>query len=146
MVLILFAGLATARWHSFCPLRCRCNDAELTVNCQEASLDVFPATLHPMLKEIRLSRNNIAIIHSAIGVYSDLEVVDLSANRISDLGEDSFALHGLREVDLSFNFIKEISVKTFRGAEVSINTTALTQCETVLRSRSVRAEKPERRN
>ncbi|OQR75688.1 slit1 protein-like, partial [Tropilaelaps mercedesae] len=108
---------AAARLSTFCPLRCRCNDAELTVNCQDAALDVFPLTLHPMLKEIRLSRNNIANILSAFGVYSQLEVLDLSANRISNLGENNFALVNLRELDLSYNFIKELFADTFQGAE-----------------------------
>lgn len=139
MLLIL---LLVDRARSMCPSVCRCNDDLLQVSCVNASLEVFPIQLNPDVRHINLRDNKISDVHYALNIYSSLESLDLSGNKLQSLGSLNFvsqlklkrlnlsgndvhvltkeSLKGLRvltELDLSFNRIEELSANTFRDLQ-----------------------------
>ncbi|XP_018495828.1 insulin-like growth factor-binding protein complex acid labile subunit [Galendromus occidentalis] len=110
-------AVPAARWSAFCPARCQCNDAELTVNCADAGFEVVPLTLNPMVKQITIPRNIIANVDSAFGVYAHLEALDVSFNLVSKLGSRGLELRELRRLDLSHNSITIVERDAFEGLE-----------------------------
>ncbi|XP_028966573.1 leucine-rich repeat-containing protein 15 [Galendromus occidentalis] len=115
-VFLLLFG-ATSGWRGFCPLRCRCNDKELVVHCNDAALDVIPITLNPGLRELHLARNTIKNIMSAFSVYPTLESLDVSHNQLHNLNKNNFHLRHLMQLDISNNFVEEVNAETFRGLQ-----------------------------
>lgn len=106
---------------AFCPIRCTCNDDELTVLCAGAALDVIPITLNPDIRELHLTRNNIKNIMSAFGVYQKLEFLDVSYNQLRTLGVDNFPLKQLQKLVLDNNAVVILDTNTFKGLRGLLN-------------------------
>lgn len=128
--------------YGICPSVCRCNDDLLQVSCINASLEVFPIQLNPDVRHINLHDNKISDVHYALNIYSSLELLDLSENKLQSLGSLNFrsqmklkhlnlstnqvhvltkeslkGLHALTELDLSFNRLEELAENTFRDLQ-----------------------------
>lgn len=101
--------------HAFCPVRCNCDDEQLTVQCAGAALDVIPITLNPGIRELHLTRNNIKNIMSAFSVYQQLEFLDVSYNQLRTLGVGNFPLSQLRKLVLDHNGVDVLDTDTFQG-------------------------------
>lgn len=137
LVFLFAAGPIQAR--GMCPNRCKCNDNSLQVSCSDAALEVVPIQLNPATRHIDLSGNKISELHFTFSFYSNLESLDLSANKILTLGSGNFdsqrylkqfnlssneietiskdslkGLHALLELDLSYNKIEDIRTHAFR--------------------------------
>lgn len=106
-------------WRGFCPLRCHCNDDELAVRCDDASLDVIPITLNPGLRELHLSRNNIKNILGSFSVYAQLENLNVSYNQLANLNKNNFHLRHLKRLDLGNNYVEQVNAETFKGLQVN---------------------------
>ncbi|XP_064455673.1 slit homolog 3 protein-like [Ornithodoros turicata] len=112
---VLFMLNVIGYLEAFCPMRCTCNDEELTVQCAGAALDVIPITLNPGIRELHLTRNNIKNIMSAFSVYQQLEFLDVSYNQLRTLGVGNFPLGQLQKLVLDNNAVAILDTDTFRG-------------------------------
>lgn len=100
----------------FCPFRCQCNEATLTVWCDGAALDVVPITLNPVLQELHLNGNKIKSIAASFTVYQNLRYLDMSQNLLSSLGSENFSEQKeLLVLHLNSNRITELKSKAFHG-------------------------------
>lgn len=124
---------------ALCPSRCHCNDEALSASCASAALEVVPIQLNPEVRHMDLSNNKITNVHFTFNFYNNLVTLDLSANKIKNLGSINFesqrslkelnlsrneiekilkdSLKGLRAVtmlDISFNRLEELNLETFR--------------------------------
>ncbi|XP_062559655.1 leucine-rich repeat neuronal protein 2-like [Armigeres subalbatus] len=101
----------------FCPSLCTCEaDRNLRTSCINASLEVVPIQLNPDVRHINLSSNAITNVHFTLGFYYQLEVLDISYNRLDTLGSKNFeAQEKLRVLNLSENVLTNLSKDTFRG-------------------------------
>ncbi len=83
----------------------------------------------PVLKYFNLERNNLVRIDGAFKKLSNVNVLVLKQNRISELGEDSFlGLENLISVDLSDNRISDIGLGVFSNQflnEINVSGNAL---------------------
>lgn len=115
--LLLICILFFQRTNSFCPSKCQCNvDHNLRVSCINAGLEVVPIQLNPDIKYINLTLNQILNVHFTLQFYTQLEVLDLSKNKIDDLGSRNFeAQNQLKTVNLSRNSITHLKKDAFRG-------------------------------
>ncbi|XP_062698261.1 nyctalopin-like [Aedes albopictus] len=101
----------------FCPSLCTCEaDRNLRTACINASLEVVPIQLNPDVRHINLSYNAITNVHFTLGFYSQLEMLDISHNRLDTLGSKNFeAQEKLRALNLSENVLTNLLKDTFRG-------------------------------
>ena len=100
----------------FCPSQCQCNDAALETDCSSARLDVVPILLNPALRSLRLAHNRISTIRQSLDFYADLEVLDLSHNALTGLGQRQLESQKvLRWLNLSFNAIGSLDSRGFQG-------------------------------
>ncbi|XP_055625569.1 nyctalopin-like isoform X2 [Toxorhynchites rutilus septentrionalis] len=101
----------------FCPSLCTCEaDRNLRTSCINASLEVVPIQLNPDVRHINLSSNAITNVHFTLGFYYQLEVLDISHNRLDTLGSRNFeAQEKLRVLDLSSNVLTALLKDSFRG-------------------------------
>lgn len=115
--LLLICILFFQRTNSFCPSKCQCNvDHNLRVSCINAGLEVVPIQLNPDIKYINLTLNQILNVHFTLQFYTQLEELDLSKNKIDDLGSRNFeAQNQLKTVNLSRNSITHLKKDAFRG-------------------------------
>lgn len=115
-VVILSAVICLVSGFSYCPQGCQCNDLQLKVVCGEGDLDVLPIALNPSIKELIIVKNSIKIIDSSIQFYSDLQVFDLSGNKLVNIPSKTFLYQrSLQQLHLNENKISSISNKTFLG-------------------------------
>lgn len=113
LVLVL---LLVASAEAFCPSQCQCNDAALETDCSSARLDVVPILLNPALRSLRLTHNRISTIRQSLDFYADLEVLDLSHNALTGLGQRQLESQKvLRWLNLSFNAISSLDSRGFQG-------------------------------
>ncbi|XP_065089831.1 leucine-rich repeat neuronal protein 2-like [Ochlerotatus camptorhynchus] len=101
----------------FCPSLCTCEaDRNLRTSCINASLEVVPIQLNPDVRHINLSSNAITNVHFTLGFYYQLEVLDISHNRLDTLGSKNFeAQEKLRVLNLSENVLTNLLKDTFKG-------------------------------
>ncbi|XP_055590376.1 nyctalopin-like [Uranotaenia lowii] len=102
----------------FCPSLCTCeaDQNNLRTSCINASLEVVPIQLNPEVRQINLSRNAITNVHFTLGFYYQLEILDISHNRLDSLGSKNFeSQEKLRILNLTDNLLTSLSKDTFKG-------------------------------
>jgi hypothetical protein len=75
---------------AMCPPRCECDDAALVVSCEDAQLEVLPIQLNPEVETVRLRGNRIASLEFSMAFYTRLRSLDVSTNRLQNLGPGLF--------------------------------------------------------
>ena len=101
---------------AFCPSQCQCNDHALETDCSGSRLDVVPILLNPALRSLKLTNNRIATIRQSLDFYADLELLDLSHNALSALGQRQLESQKvLRQLNVSYNGIVQLEVHSFYG-------------------------------
>lgn len=105
-----------AATEAFCPNGCDCDDASLTVNCQNTSLEVVPILLNPRVQTILLTRNRIKALSRALVFYTDLKELDISHNDIATLGTKNFeSQKSLAELRVSHNKLGAVEAASLEG-------------------------------
>lgn len=84
-------------------------------NIEAISVELFKASVHTKLKEIRLSNNRLTEIRqNTFQSLASLEVVSMSSNRIGRLETESFNdLRNATHINLSYNLIRRIAPRSF---------------------------------
>lgn len=114
VVVVAWAWGAAAR--TLCPARCACDDALRAASCANASLEIVPIQLNPEATHINLTHNAIDNLLYTFGFYTQLTVLDISYNRIVDLGSRNFENNmEMTHLNLSHNFLKRLDKDTFIG-------------------------------
>ncbi|XP_075970754.1 uncharacterized protein LOC142973081 [Anticarsia gemmatalis] len=114
VVVVAWAWGAAAR--TLCPARCACDDALRAASCANASLGIVPIQLNPEATHINLTHNAIDNLLYTFGFYTQLTVLDISYNKIVDLGSKNFENNiEMTHLNLSNNFLKRLDKETFIG-------------------------------
>ncbi|CAB3239809.1 unnamed protein product [Arctia plantaginis] len=114
VVVVAWAWGAAAR--TLCPARCACDDALRAASCANASLEIVPIQLNPEATHINLTHNAIDNLLYTFGFYTQLTVLDISYNKVVDLGSKNFENNiEMTYLNLSNNFLKRLDKETFRG-------------------------------
>ncbi|XP_044257308.1 slit homolog 1 protein-like [Tribolium madens] len=120
--MLVLATIGSASDGAICPARCHCNDDTLTASCGSAALEVVPIQLNPEVRHIDLSDNKITHVSFTFRFYNFLVTLDLSSNKIKNLGSSNFDMqHNLKQLNLSRNDIEKISKDSFKGLRAVIN-------------------------
>lgn len=100
---------------AFCPAGCVCDDKPvLRAVC--VNLDDVPIQMNPELRVIDLSMNQITHVNYTFAFYAQLQLLNLTQNKIGILGSNNFQSQSeLRVLDLSTNALKQLSKDAFRG-------------------------------
>lgn len=99
-----------------CPNVCKCEDEVLRANCSGSGIEVVPIQLNPDLHVMDLSRNKITQLHYAFTFYANLRTLDVSKNRIKNVGSGNFKTQTvLSFLNLSSNSIDVLAKDTFEG-------------------------------
>jgi len=112
------------------------DDIDISANCTALSLTGFPILLNPRTKTLILSRNSISILKSdELGVYVDLEYLDLSNNRILSIEQGAlYTLQKLQVLNLAGNLMTSLTAETFSGLSelrsLDLSRNALTRLST----------------
>ncbi|XP_015118099.1 toll-like receptor 7 [Diachasma alloeum] len=116
VIILLVITLTTVISSDLCPASCRCEDEHLRASCVFASLDVVPIQLNPEIHHLDLSNNRIASLQHEVGLYNNLESLDLSSNIIHTLGYENFQwLENLITLNVSNNAVRNITKKSLKG-------------------------------
>lgn len=101
----------------FCPSKCFCEgDYNLRASCLEAGLEVVPIQLNPDIKYINLTHNQIQNVYFTLTFYYKLQVLDISFNRLDDLGSKNFeSQEKLHTLVLNDNQLITLKKDAFRG-------------------------------
>ncbi|PZC85711.1 leucine-rich repeat neuronal protein 2 [Helicoverpa armigera] len=114
VVVAAWAWGAAAR--TLCPARCACDDALRAASCANASLEIVPIQLNPEATHINLTHNAIDNLLYTFGFYTQLTVLDISYNKISDLGSRNFENNNeMTHLNLSHNRLRRLDKETFIG-------------------------------
>ncbi|XP_026319722.1 leucine-rich repeats and immunoglobulin-like domains protein 2 [Hyposmocoma kahamanoa] len=114
VVIVAWACGAAAR--TLCPARCACDDALRAASCANASLEIVPIQLNPEATHINLTRNSINNLLYTFNFYTQLIVLDISYNKIQDLGSKNFENNlEMIHLNLSHNSLKRLDEETFIG-------------------------------
>lgn len=114
VVVVAWAWGAAAR--TLCPARCACDDALRAASCANANLEIVPIQLNPEATHINLTHNAIDNLLYTFGFYTQLTVLDISYNKVVDLGSKNFENNiEMTHLNLSNNFLKRLDKETFRG-------------------------------
>uniref|UniRef100_A0A915L7V0 LRRCT domain-containing protein n=1 Tax=Romanomermis culicivorax TaxID=13658 RepID=A0A915L7V0_ROMCU len=108
---------------AFCPTNCKCDQQGTSskmmtaADCTNANLTSYPILLNPRLKKLILSGNGLSSLKlDELSVYSDLEYLDLSNNKIFEIERGAFfRLQKLKVLRLNNNMITSLSIETFLG-------------------------------
>ncbi|CAH0695088.1 unnamed protein product [Spodoptera exigua] len=120
VVVVAWAWGTAAR--TLCPARCACDDALRAASCANASLEIVPIQLNPEATHINLTHNAIDNLLYTFGFYTQLTVLDISYNRIVDLGSRNFENNmEMTHLNLSHNFLKRLDKDTFIGLKSLID-------------------------
>lgn len=122
LLLLLLAGLAAPDWTD-CPKACRCKwtNGKKTALCPNADLTSVPAALNPDMQVLDLTGNKIPNLppaaFSSVGLLN-LQRIFLKGAGLREVHRDAFRdLRILIEVDLSDNDITVLHQDTFAGTE-----------------------------
>lgn len=114
VVVMAWAWGTTAR--TLCPARCACDDALRAASCANASLEIVPIQLNPEATHINLTHNSIDNLLYTFGFYTQLTILDISYNKIVDLGSKNFENNvEMIHLNLTHNFLKSLDKDTFVG-------------------------------
>ncbi|KAG6447317.1 LOW QUALITY PROTEIN: protein artichoke [Manduca sexta] len=101
---------------TLCPARCACDDALRAASCANASLEIVPIQLNPEATHINLTHNAIDNLLYTFVFYTQLTVLDISYNKVMDLGSKNFENNiEMRNLNLSHNYLKQLDKDTFVG-------------------------------
>lgn len=99
-----------------CPPKCVCDKTAKSFDCTDSDLDGIPVWLHPEMKVFKASNAKISKLEGNVNIYTHLEVLDLSGNQFTHLGQDRFAdCEKLQQLNVSNNFIGSLHPQTFQG-------------------------------
>ncbi|CAL4084588.1 unnamed protein product, partial [Meganyctiphanes norvegica] len=99
-----------------CPSKCVCDESVPSVQCVSAGLADLPEQLNYQIRTLNLAHNNLRQLSRAVSVYSHLEVIILSHNRLSSidhLGPGSIPNAALNALHLQKNRIATIAKGAF---------------------------------
>lgn len=113
---ICFLSLISFADGVLCPNGCKCENEILRANCSGAGIEVVPIQLNPELHVMDLSGNKITQLHYTFTFYEKLYLLDVSRNRVKNLGSGNFKTQKvLKFLNLSNNFIDVLGKDAFQG-------------------------------
>ncbi|XP_050361870.1 tsukushi-like [Nymphalis io] len=114
VVVVAWACGAAAR--TLCPPRCACDDALRAASCANAGLEIVPIQLNPEATHINLTHNAIDNLLYTFAFYTQLTILDISYNRVQDLGSKNFDNNmEMTHLNVSHNALKRLDKDTFVG-------------------------------
>lgn len=114
VVVIAWAWGVAAR--TLCPARCACDDAMRAASCANAGLEIVPIQLNPEATHINLTHNVINNLLYTFAFYTQLTILDISYNKIQDLGSKNFENNlEMTHLNVSHNLLKRLDKDTFIG-------------------------------
>lgn len=114
--LLVVAWVMGAAARTICPARCSCDDSLLAASCAAAGLEIVPIQLNPEATHINLTHNAIDNLLYTFAFYTELTVLDISYNKIQDLGNRNFENNiQMTHLNLSHNALKKLERDTFVG-------------------------------
>ncbi|XP_052759060.1 toll-like receptor Tollo [Galleria mellonella] len=114
VVVMAWAWGAAAR--TLCPPRCACDDALRAASCANAGLEIVPIQLNPEVTHINLTHNAINSLLYTFTFYTQLTILDISYNRIQELGSKNFENNmDMTNLNVSHNMLKRLDKDTFMG-------------------------------
>lgn len=114
VVVVVWACGAAAR--TLCPPRCACDDALRAASCANAGLEIVPIQLNPEATHINLTHNSIDNLLYTFAFYTQLTILDISYNRVQDLGSKNFDNNlEMTHLNVSHNALKRLDKDTFVG-------------------------------
>ncbi|XP_059048031.1 tsukushi-like [Achroia grisella] len=114
VVVMAWAWGATAR--TLCPPRCACDDSLRAASCANAGLEIVPIQLNPEVTHINLTHNAINSLLYTFTFYTQLTILDISYNRIQELGSKNFENNmEMTNLNVSHNMLKHLDKDTFMG-------------------------------
>ncbi|XP_056617252.1 slit homolog 1a [Triplophysa dalaica] len=97
-----------------CPTECTC--LETVIRCSNKHLSVLPKGIPRNVTELYLDGNQFSIVPQELSNFKNLQLVDLSNNKISSLTSSSFAnMSQLTTLILSYNALRCIPTLAFAG-------------------------------
>ncbi|XP_037968681.2 protein artichoke-like [Plutella xylostella] len=115
-VVVGLAWLAAARARTLCPARCACDDALRLASCAGAGLEIVPIQLNPEATHINLTHNSIDNLLYTFAFYTQIAVLDISYNKIQDLGSKNFENNmEMTQLNVSHNALRRLEKDTFLG-------------------------------
>ena len=97
---------------------CKClpPDFPTVVDCREVGAEIIPQDLPPQVTTLALDGNKIRRLDGVLSMYSQLTTLSLKNNELTDLEEGLFfTLESLSLLDLSLNRISRLGPETFAG-------------------------------
>ncbi|XP_022117557.2 toll-like receptor 6 [Pieris rapae] len=114
VVVVAWAWSAAAR--TLCPPRCECDDALRAASCANAGLEIVPIQLNPEATQINLTHNSIDNLLYTFGFYTQLTILDISYNKVQDLGSRNFDNNiEMTHLNVSHNALRKLDKDTFIG-------------------------------
>lgn len=122
LLIFLVTSLVSLSWGALCPNKCHCDDQTLQWDCTDGDLEGIPHFANPEMKVLKAKNNKISKLDGALGVYTNLEFLDLSENQLRHLGKNQFAsCQKLHQLNISNNFLASLHAKTFKGLQTLQN-------------------------
>uniref|UniRef100_A0A8C1V8I2 Slit homolog 1 protein n=1 Tax=Cyprinus carpio TaxID=7962 RepID=A0A8C1V8I2_CYPCA len=99
-----------------CPSECTC--LETVVRCSNKHLRILPKGIPRNVTELYLDGNQFSVVPKELSNFKNLQLVDLSNNKISSLTNSSFAsMSQLTTLILSYNALRCIPTLAFGGLQ-----------------------------
>lgn len=115
-LVVVAAWVCSATARTLCPPRCACDDALRAASCANAGLEIVPIQLNPEATHINLTHNTIADLLYTFAFYTQLTILDISYNRVQDLGSKNFDNNmEMTHLNVSHNALKKLDKDTFIG-------------------------------
>mgnify|MGYP001242916662 FL=1 len=122
LIFLATSGNVSMSWGALCPNKCHCDDQTLQWDCTDGDLEGIPHFANPEMKVLKAKNNKISKLDGALGVYTNLEFLDLSENQLRHLGKNQFAsCQKLHQLNISNNFLASLHAKTFKGLQTLQN-------------------------
>lgn len=120
--LLVLAWACSAAARTLCPARCACDDALRSASCAAAGLEIVPIQLNPEATHINLTHNSIDNLLYTFTFYTQLTVLDISYNKIQDLGNKNFENNiEMTHLNVSHNGLKRLEKDTFIGLKTLLD-------------------------